>query len=504
MYIKKYKIEIILFVVNSIYMILELIASRLLSPYFGSSNIVWTSIIGIILLSTSIGNYVGGIIADKAKNNNSVLKNNIRIILIITGILIYIIPIFQQIVIETLTVWIESIKIGAIVTTTIFFFLPSMFIGILSPIIIKLKMNDLENVGTTSGRIYALATLGSIVGTFLGGFLLIPNFGSNEILFVLSSIQFLLLLFIEDEEKQNKKLMIGLIIIVAVIINIISFIVFYNSNKQNERKVKNGEIGVVVNYDTQYGSVRIYNTETTEGIVRQLSIDKGNESATYIDKDKYNELVYEYTKYYDLMFNSSRNIDNVLMIGGAGYSYPKYFLGKYKSKKIDVVEIDEKVTEIANDFFYLDKLKLEDKYRFKNVNQDGRIYLNKNKKKYDAILNDSFSGEIPAKTLTTKEAVEKIYNSLNKNGIYLTNIISSLKGENSKFIQSELKTLKGVFKNVYVVPCNFKDNYDKIQNNMVIATDENLKIQGDVNINYEEGMILTDNYNPIEILIPKR
>ena len=57
---KKYKLEVVLFVINAIYMILELIASRLLSPYFGSSNLVWTSIIGIILLSNSIGNYIGG------------------------------------------------------------------------------------------------------------------------------------------------------------------------------------------------------------------------------------------------------------------------------------------------------------------------------------------------------------------------------------------------------------------------------------------------------------
>ena len=62
---KKYRLETVLFIVNAIYMILELIASRLLSPYFGSSNLVWTSIIGIILLSNSVGNFIGGKIADK-------------------------------------------------------------------------------------------------------------------------------------------------------------------------------------------------------------------------------------------------------------------------------------------------------------------------------------------------------------------------------------------------------------------------------------------------------
>ena len=71
---KKYNLEVIIFIVNAIYMILELIASRVLSPYFGNSNMVWTSVIGIILLSTSVGNYMGGVLADK---NNS--KTNRKI-----------------------------------------------------------------------------------------------------------------------------------------------------------------------------------------------------------------------------------------------------------------------------------------------------------------------------------------------------------------------------------------------------------------------------------------
>lgn len=88
---KKYKFEIIIFLVNAVYMILELIASRILSPYFGSSSIVWTSVIGIIMLSSSIGNYIGGIIADKEK-----LKRNVKYILMISGVSILLIPILQN------------------------------------------------------------------------------------------------------------------------------------------------------------------------------------------------------------------------------------------------------------------------------------------------------------------------------------------------------------------------------------------------------------------------
>ena len=191
--ISKYRLEVILFIINAIYMILELVASRILSPYFGNTNIVWTSIIGIILLSTSIGNYLGGIIADKTQGNEEKLKTNVNIILMITGIYVFIIPIIQKNNIELITIITENIKMGAIISTICLFFVPSMFIGMLTPVILKLKMKELGNVGKTAGNISAIATLGSIIGTFIGGFVLIPSFGSTQILFVLSIIIFLLI-----------------------------------------------------------------------------------------------------------------------------------------------------------------------------------------------------------------------------------------------------------------------------------------------------------------------
>ena len=504
---KKYKLEIILFIVNAIYMILELIASRILSPYFGSSNLIWTSVIGIILLSTSAGNYLGGIIADRAKEQKQKLTLDINVILIISGILILFIPVTQKLLISQIISLIKSIKIGAILATIVLFFVPSMYIGMLSPIIIKLKMNTLESVGKISGGIYALATLGSIVGTFLGGFFLIPNFGSNQILFVLSIVMFLLnfLLYDKSIKKIYAKLSIG--IVVGIIINIICFWQFSKVNVVNGEKVLNGEIGTYVNYDTQYGKVTIYNSDYNGSKIRHLNIDRGNESATYLDENKCYELVYEYTKYYDLMFNSSKEIKETLLIGGAGYSYPKYYISHYSDKKMDVVEIDGDIVNIAKKYFFLDKLikeyKLDENKRLNSIIQDGRMYLNTNNKKYDAILNDSFSGDTPAKTLTTIEAIQKIHNSLNKNGVYLTNIISSIEGDNSKFIKAEVNTLKQVFKNVYIVPCNDKENVERVQNNMIIATDSELNLEYVVKVDTKNAILLTDNFCPVDSIIPK-
>ena len=498
---RKYKLEIIIFIVNSIYMILELIASRVLSPYFGNSNMVWTSVIGIILLSTSIGNYLGGQVADKSEH-----KKNIKIILGISGILIMLIPIIQNSILSLITKFIDNIKIGAIIATLILFFVPSMFIGMLSPIIIKLKTKDLNNIGKVAGIISAIATLGSIIGTFLGGFYLVPTFGSNQILFVLAIIIFLLIILLEVEDIKKSSLKIVLMIFIIIIVCIGCFYFQTRSNNINGIAVLKGKLYTQVSYDTQYGRVLIYNTSNGKDVVRQLNIDRGNESATYVDKNKCNDLVYGYTKFYDLMFKSSKNVKEALMIRGAGYSYPKYYISHYLDKNMDVVEIDEEVTEIAKKYFYLDKLikdfDLEKNNRLRIISEDGRIYLNKNTKKYDAILNDAFSGENPAKTLTTIEAVQKIYNSLNKNGLYLTNIISSIQGENSKFIKAEVNTLKKVFKNVYVVPCGSISNLDLVQNNMVIATDDNLKLDNQIDIDINDAILLTDNYCPIESLVP--
>lgn len=114
-------------------------------------------------------------------------------------------------------------------------------------------------------------------------------------------------------------------------------------------------------------------------------------------------------------------------------------------------------------------------------------------------------GGSPAKTLTTKEAVLKIKEALNEDGLYLTNIISSLEGENSKFIRAEVNTLKKVFKNVYIVPCNNKDDLEVVQNNMVIATDCDLLLNDNYDIKINENeIILTDDYCPVDTLIPQK
>ena len=314
--ILNYRYEIIIFVVDAICMILELIASRLLSPYFGSSNIVWTSVIGIILLSSSLGNYIGGKIADRENK-----EKNLKIILMLSSVFVMVIPFLQKDIIGLVSSIIKNIKAGAILSTILIFFIPSLFMGTLTPIILRLKLKEIENAGKVSGKINAIATIGGIVVTFLGGFVLIPNLGSLNILFILALMTAWLIPLVNCKIKEKS----SIFVIWITIFSVISINLYTINNNKIGKHVLDKTSSDYVSYDTQYGRVLIYNSQLNDKNVRILNIDSGFESATYTDDDMVNELVFSYTKYYDLMFNANIEIQNTLLIGGAGYSYPKYY-----------------------------------------------------------------------------------------------------------------------------------------------------------------------------------
>ena len=335
---KKYRFELIIFIVDAIVMILELIASRLLSPYFWNSNIVRTSVIWIILLSSSLWCYLWGQIADKKYKERS-----LKIILIMTSIIIFIIPFIQGFILSNISNNIPSIKLWAILSTILLFFIPSFFMGAINPIILKLKLEDLHTAWKTAGKISAIWTIWAIIGTFLWGFVLVPNFWSNNIIFVLTIILLVTIFLVNYNIKEKS----NIFIVIMAIISYLAFVWFSAWNISKEDYILSWIKNTVINYDTEYGSVRIYNWLRRWENVRFLNIDGWFESATFTNEGKEYELVFDYTKYYDKMFNANIGIDNILLIWGGGYSYPKYYISHYSWKKMTVVEIDEKITEIA-------------------------------------------------------------------------------------------------------------------------------------------------------------
>ncbi len=477
--------ELIVFMAGLAVMVLELDGSRILAPYLGTSLYTWTSLIGIILGALSLGYFLGGKLADKKPSFKT-----LSIILLLAAISIGLIGLIKEPFLRFIQNEISDIRVGSIVATTILFVIPSVLLGMVSPYAVKLKIESLNKSGRTVGNLYAISTIGSIVGTFLAGFYLIPAMGNTKILYLIAII-----LLIAALISSSKDFIVRALIIILIFLSIVG--IFY---KKAEAKT--------IDLDSQYNRILIadgIDAETGRPAKYIYTDPFGTQSAMFTDID--NDLVFKYTKYYRLVDHFAPSVRNILMIGGGAYSYPKDYLTKHSEGNIDVVEIDPKFTGLARQYF-----NLTDNPRLDIIHEDGRIYLNKTSKQYDAILIDAFKSLTPPWQLATQESVEKMYLSMDDNGVVIANIVSALEGEKSKFAQAEFATFKSIFPQVYFFQV-YKIDPSRSQNLIMIALKNDQKpsfqnpdrelnsyLQNLYTKEISNSNILTDDYAPVEYL----
>ena len=235
-------------------MVLELTASRILAPYFGASNMIWTGIIGVILLSLSMGAYLGGLLADR-KPKYKVLG----IVITGAGLWILSLPIFSTALLTFISAKTADIRVGALLSAMALFLAPSLALGTVSPFAAKLRINHLRAVGKTAGRLSALSTLGGIIGTFLGGFVLIPLIGSTRILSIIGLILIATALILYFPGVKKTAAMIVAAISLATV---------------GQISGGNRGAGVVLDVDSKYGRIVVYDTILSAGRpIRVFEID---------------------------------------------------------------------------------------------------------------------------------------------------------------------------------------------------------------------------------------
>ena len=334
------------------------------------------------------------------------------------------------------------------------------------------------------GIIYTVITIGSLLGTVFGGLVLIPHFGCNSILYALSAFLGLYtLIYIICLKYPFKYIFLSGTALILVAVNI----------SQINQTAESNNITII---DTDESHVRIFESTDLNGEnIKYFTVAGGFESAMYTDAAKQNELVFEYQKAYNVIFDKS-DADKLCMLGGAGYNYPRYIVSHYEDKSIDVVEIDGGVTEAAKKHFYLQEFI--DKYgtdRLGLYTDDARIYLAQTDKKYDAVLNDTFTGKIPARSLATQEAVETIKSALADKGIYAMNLVGDPYKYRSEFFNSEIKTVSSVFKYIWLQKAE-GENYNWI----LIASDYDYGFNTESIDITSDSIIFTDDYCPVEYL----
>lgn len=225
--------------------------------------------------------------------------------------------------------------------------------------------------------------------------------------------------------------------------------------------------------------MRVYDLVWEDGRpVRVMDVDGSLQSATYTD-DGWCDPVFEYYVLYDLMYLCPIPMHDVLMLGGAGYGYPKYLVSTTRATSITVVEKDPEATKLAWRYFYLSRLEREyhaqESGRLRLVTADALEYLRHTPRRFDAILNDCFCAGRPDVSLATPEAARLVRERLNPQGAYLTNVVSALEGRRAQVLRDVVSALSSAFAHVYAVSTH-RNPPDLDDNIMVVACDAKLDL----------------------------
>ncbi len=472
-------------------MVVELTSTRILAVYVGASIYTWTSVIGIILLGLAIGSYLGGRLIDRYYSSKTLF-----IFFILSSFFVAFIPILSNQ--SSLFVSLDLPLITTVILISlILFLLPAIFIGTLYPSLLKFYLENIAVVGKKSGILSMFWSIGSIVGTFLTGFLFLGYFGSSTTIFIISIIFFINGLFFY---RPKIKTLIILFVLLAAVFYLFQIV----RQKDND----------VFRKESNYYTIRIVDTiHDIFGRIRILFLDFDSHSVEGLDGQDLDA----YPRIYPVFSVLNSNIKNILNLGGGSYSIAKKFVDFYKDSQVTVVEIDPMVNETAEKFFNLKS------YPIKTDISDGRVFLVRNNEKYDLIFSDVYNSFVSVPWhLTTNEFNNLAKSHLNEEGIYAVNFLSALQGENSAFFRSMLSTFKKTFDNYQIFsfgssifdsqniilvginssnqinPLDLKEKIKSLKDGDFLSSKLVLKKPSENN-----ALILTDDFAPVEkLMIP--
>lgn len=412
----------IVFISSACIMILELTAGRIVAPYVGVSLYTWTGIIGIVLAGISLGNYIGGRLADRWGS-----LRLLGILFLLSGVTSFGVLAVDLIGTRLPGDWPVILEI--LVLVTVLFFVPCMILGTISPVVAKLAVRDLAKTGTTVGKIYAAGTVGSIVGTFATGFVLIAWFGTTTIVWgVALALIGMALIFFWAGRWQG--------VVAAALVMVIGLTGAQAAGWTSSR----------CTLETNYFCIKVRADERNGQPVRVLVLDRLVHS--YSSLDDPTQLVYSYEQLYAQLtryWMQRRDDPRALFIGGGGYTFPRYMEALYPHSEIDVIEIDPGVTQVAYDLLGLDR-----DTRIRSFNEDARLFLERQPdSRYDLIMGDAFNDFSVPYHLTTVEFNRRVQTWLSEGGLYLVNIID---GPRADFLRAYVHTLRQTFDYVYLAP----------------------------------------------------
>lgn len=477
-------------------MAVELGASRLLAPYFSSSQIVWTIIIGTIMIAMALGNIYGGKSADKSPNPDKLYGR-----ILIAAVWIALIPVAGKYIVLGIsallifTVNNNFLIIAAFCACMVIFVFPLFLLGTVTPSLAKYSVSSLDDSGRTVGTLGAFNTIGSIIGTFVPTFVTIPAVGTSITFLIFAGILIVLsVIYFVSSRVGYKKIIISGVIFVACCV------------------FGHGDSFAFWQKDLTYEGESIYNYLQVSEDDKQVSLSTNvlfGVQSVYMKDDTLTGLYYDYAMAAPLMV-PDKNPDSmeVLILGMGTGTYATQCRKYFGDMNIEGVEIDEKITKLSRKYFALpDDINV--------TTYDGRAFLNASDRKYDVIMVDAYQDITIPFQMSSVEFFRLVKSHLNENGVMVVNM--NMRGNDDGDINQYLAdTISSVFGNVYTVEVDNSTNRELFasdNNDMMSVLNDNIsgikdadlrfmmnKVR-DNSIAYNAGkLIMTDDNAPVELL----
>jgi len=440
---------LLVFFCGAVVMTVEMSASRLLAPYFGTSLFIWANLIGLVMIYLTLGYWLGGKLADRYPRR-TVLYG----ITAVAGFMVGVIPILSKPILSwSLTGFADysvGIFYGSLIGVILLFSVPLILLGFVSPFAVRLRMVDVQDAGGTAGGVSALSTLGSILGTFIPVFFLIPYIGTAATLYTASAtlLVFSILGLVVSRAVRPAAIYGGLLVVV------LGLMLFAPRGL-----VKESQRGTLVEEkESAYNYIQV----VKEGTRYELMLNEGHAIHSIYDTD---QLLtggpWDYwliAPYFNKNFAPS-DMKGMAMIGSAAGTAMHQYDVVYPGVPVDGVEIDPEIVDIGNKYFGMSTLKNATTHE-----EDGRTYLQTDgkNKKWTVIGIDAYRQPYIPFHLTTQEFFQEVSSHLEDNGVAMIN--AGRTQTDTRLVDALANTMRTVFPNVYVI------DVPTMANSMVIAT----------------------------------
>ena len=449
-------IGVAVFVAGGVLLGLEIASSRVLAPHFGNSLYVWGALIGVVLAGLSTGYWLGGVIADRWPQPRLLVG-----LLGAGALLVLAIPFVDGWMLDRVVDWDPGPRLDPLVATILLFGIPSVVLGTVSPVAVRLKARSLEHLGRTAGRLFAVSTAGSIAGTFLTAFWLIPELGTDQVLASGAVALMLAAAAVALVERLAVALVVALALAGASVGAVVSLAPesggtvaasqlrnwspVYRQQSPADRvgDIEDSQTGYEILHtkDSQYHRIAVVEDDDT----RYLRFDSSFQSGMYV-ADPFRTR-FEYTDYLELPMAYRTQTRRILYVGLGGGSAPKRVWRDFPGIRIDVVELDPEVVKAAHTYFAVPRDP-----RLKVTVEDGRRFLAASDGSWDVIVVDAFYSDSIPFHLATREFLELVRSRLAPGGLVAANLIGAVRGPESRLFRSMLRTYRAVFPTVNIHP----------------------------------------------------